>query len=104
MSEELKVYTHSYHIERQFVKDKSGRLFHYSYDEEMSFDGGDDGEGILWKLITNDANSDDLSRKGGMGVLHEPNVGSAETNLRLSKSKTDSKLSFFTEKVQIFDV
>lgn len=80
LSEELKVYTHSYHIERQLVKNKYGRLFHYSYDEEMSFCGGDDREGILWKLVTNDANSDELSRKGGMGLLREPNVVPAETN------------------------
>lgn len=79
-SEVLKVYWSSYHSERQLIKDKYGRLFHYRYDEEMNFDGDDDREDILWTRVADEADSDELSQKGGLGLLREPYVASAENN------------------------
>ncbi len=79
-SEVLKVYWASYRSERQLIKDKYGRLFHYRYDEEMNFDGDDDREDILWTRVVDEADSDELSQKGGLGLLREPYVASAETN------------------------
>lgn len=79
-SETIKVYWENYHSKRSLVKDKYGRLFHYRYDEEMNFDGGDDREDILWTFVTNEDDSDALSKKGGVGLLREPYVASAETN------------------------
>ena len=79
-AETVKVYWKSYHSERSLEKDKYGRLFHYRYDEEMNFDGGDDREDILWTLVANEADSDELSQKSGLSLLREPYIASAETN------------------------
>lgn len=79
-AETVKVYWESYHSKRSLEKDKYGRLFHYRYDEEMNFDGGDDREDILWTLVANEADSDELSQKSGLSLLREPYVASAETN------------------------
>lgn len=79
-AETVKVYWESYHSKRSLEKDKYGRLFHYRYDEEMNFDGGDDREDILWTLVANEADSDELAQKGGLSLLREPYVASAETN------------------------
>ncbi|MCX6252527.1 MAG: hypothetical protein NTX61_17470 [Bacteroidetes bacterium] len=76
----LKVYWDNYHSERKLVKDKYGRLFHYRYDEEMNFDGGDDRLDLLWTLVANETDSDDLSCKSGLSLLREPYVASAETD------------------------
>jgi len=80
LSETVKVYWENYHSQRSLVKDKFGRLFHYRYDEEMNFDDGDDREDILWTFVVNEADSDELSKKGGLDLLREPFVASAETN------------------------
>ncbi len=79
-SEIVKVYWDNNHSERRLVMDRFGRLFHYRFDEEMNFDGGDDREDILWTLVANEADSDELSQKGGLSLLREPYVASAETN------------------------
>jgi len=79
-AETVKVYWESYHSKRSLEKDKYGRLFHYRYDEEMNFDGGDDREDILWTMVADEADSDELSQKGGLSLLREPYVASAETN------------------------
>jgi hypothetical protein len=79
-SETIKVYWDHSDSERKLVKDKYGRLFHYRYDEEMSFNGGDDRVDILWTLVTDEKDSDDLSTQGGLSLLREPYVASAETN------------------------
>lgn len=76
----VKVYWKDNRSERMLVRDKFGRLFHYRYDEEMNFDGGDDREDILWTLVANETDSDVFSQKGGLGLLREPYVASAETN------------------------
>ncbi len=79
-AETVKVYWDENHSERSLVKDKYGRLFHYRYDEEMNFDDGDDREDILWTMVGNEADSDELSQKGGLSLLREPYIASAETN------------------------
>ena len=76
----IKVYWDNYHSQRKLVKDKYGRLFHYRYDEEMDINGGDDRVDILWTLVTGENDSDDLSGKGGLSLLREPYIASAETN------------------------
>ena len=79
-SETIKIYWENSDSERKHVKDKYGRLFHYRYDEEMNFDGGDDSVDILWTLVGDEKDSDDLSTQGGLSLLREPYVASAETN------------------------
>jgi serpin B len=79
-SETIKVYWDRSDSERKLVKDKYGRLFHYRYDEEMNFTGGDDRVDFLWTLVADEEDSDDLSSQGGLSLLREPYVASAETN------------------------
>ena len=79
-SETIKVYWDNPASERKLVKDKYGRLFHYRYDEEMNFNDGDDRVDILWTLVACEKDSDDLSSQGGLLLLREPYVASAETN------------------------
>ena len=76
----IKVYWDNSDSERKLVQDKYGRLFHYRYDEEMNFNGGDDRVDILWTLVTDEKDSDNLSQQGGLSLLREPYVASAETN------------------------
>ena len=79
-SEVLKVYWDESSSERRLVQDKYGRKFHYRYDEEMNFNGEDDRVDILWTLVADETDSDDLSRQSGLSLLREPYVASAETN------------------------
>jgi hypothetical protein len=80
ISETIKVYWDRSDSERKLVKDRYCRLFHYRYDEEMNFNGGDDRVDILWTLVADEKDSDDLSTQGGLSLLREPYVASAETN------------------------
>jgi hypothetical protein len=76
----IKVYWDEAHSERKLVKDKYGRLFHFRFDEEMNVNGGDDRVDILWTLVADEKDSDDLSSQGSFSLLREPYVASAETN------------------------
>jgi hypothetical protein len=74
----VKSYWERSHSERYLVEDKYGRLFHYRYDEEMNFDGGRDREDILWTLVADEKDSDELSKKSGMFLLRIPFVAADE--------------------------
>ena len=91
MSDTLKVYWDNYHSERKLVKDRYGRLFHYRYDEEMNFDGGPDREDILWMLVANERDSDQLSQVGNMSLLREPFVAADEADWVAAHEYVDSK-------------
>jgi hypothetical protein len=80
LSYTLKVYCDNYHSDRKLVKDKFGRLFHYRYDEEMNFDGGPDREDILWTLVADEKDSEQLTHVGNMSLLREPYVAADEIN------------------------
>lgn len=80
MSKTLMVYWDNYHSDRKLVKYTYGRLFHYRYDEEMNFDGGPDREDILWTLVTEEADSEQLTHVGNLSLLREPFVAADETN------------------------
>ncbi len=69
-----KKYWDSNHSERYLVEDMYGRLFHYRYDEEMSFNGGSDRVDILWTLVTDEQDSDLLKVVGNLFLLREPYV------------------------------
>lgn len=75
----VKRYWETSHSERSLVEDKYGRLFHYRYDEEMNFDGGRDREDILWTLVADEKDSDELSELRGMSLLRTPFVAADET-------------------------
>jgi len=99
ISETIKVYWDRSDSERKLVKDKYGRLFHYRYDEEMNFNGGDDREDILWTLVADEKDSDDLSSQGGLSLLREPYVASAETNWVAAHESSETK---FIHKISRF--
>jgi hypothetical protein len=77
----VKVYWDSYHFQRKLVKDRNGRLFHYNYREDMNFIGGNDCEDILWTLVSNEADSDELSKHDVFDLLRAPYVDTSETGL-----------------------
>jgi len=79
-SSTLEVYWDKSDSYRKLVKDKYGRLFHYRYDEEMNFDGGPDREDILWTLVVDEIDSEQLTHVGNLSLLREPFVAADETN------------------------
>ena len=79
-SSTLEVYWDKSDSYRKLVKDKYGRLFHYRYDEEMNIDGGPDREDILWTLVVDEIDSEQLTHVGNMSLLREPFVAADETN------------------------
>lgn len=77
---DIKTYWDEYHSVRKLVQDCYGRLFHYRYDEEMNFDGGDDRVDILWILVADEKDSDELSNNSSsLSLLREPYVAADET-------------------------
>ena len=74
----LKTYWATSHSERKLVRDKYGRLFHYRFDEEMSFDDRPDREDYLWVLVTNEKDSDALTKVTNLGLLRPPYIAADE--------------------------
>ena len=89
-AETLKVYWDNEHSKRSLIRDKYGRLFHYRYDEEMSFSGLDRLT-IVWTLVANDADSDELAGKDGMSLLRLPFVATDETNWMAAQERITSE-------------
>ena len=75
----LKVYWERDKSERKLIIDEYGRLFHYSYEEEMRFDDRPDREDYLWVLVENEQDSDSLSSQSGLSLLHSPFIAADET-------------------------
>jgi hypothetical protein len=74
----LQIYWESSHSECKLVRDKYGRLFHYRYDEEMSFDDRPDREEYLWVLVTDEKDSDSLLTLSSLSVLRAPYIAADE--------------------------
>ena len=75
----LKVYWEHDKSERKLIVDEFGRLFHYSYEEEMSFDDSPDRQDYLWVLVENKQDSDNLTSQSGLSLLRSPFVAASET-------------------------
>lgn len=75
----LKTYWETSHSERKLVRDKYGRLFHYRFDEEMSFDDRPDREDYLWVLVTDEKDSDSLTELNNLSLLRPPYIAADET-------------------------
>jgi hypothetical protein len=75
----LKTYWETSHSERKLVRDKYGRLFHYRFDEEMSFDDRSDRLDYLWVLVTDEKDSDSLIELNNLSLLREPYIAADET-------------------------
>lgn len=78
-SRTIKEYWASYHSERYLIEDKYNRLFHYRYDEEMNFNGGEDWVDILWTFVKNEIDSDSLTNVSNLSLLREPYIAADET-------------------------
>lgn len=89
-SETLKVYWDNEHSKRSLIRDNYGRLFHYRYDEEMSFSGLDRLDSV-WTLVANEADSDELAGKDGMSLLRLPFVATDETNWMAAQERITSE-------------
>ena len=76
----LKVYWERDKSERKLIVDEFGRLFHYSYEEEMSFDDSPDRQDYLWVLVENEEDSDNLTSQSGLSLLRSPFVAASETD------------------------
>ena len=74
----LKTYWATSHSERSLVRDKYGRLFHYRFDEEMSFDDRPDREDYLWVLVADEKDSDSLIELNNLSLLREPYIAADE--------------------------
>jgi hypothetical protein len=79
-SRKIKEYWETSRSERYLVEDKYGQLFHYRFDEEMNFDGGDDRQDILWTFVTDEKDSDQLAEVWMLSLLREPYVAADETD------------------------
>ena len=77
-AETLKTYWETSHSERSLVRDMYGRLFHYRFDEEMSFDDRPDREDYLWVLVTDEKDSDALTKVTNLGLLRPPYIAADE--------------------------
>ena len=77
-AETLKTYWETSHSERSLVRDMYGRLFHYRFDEEMSFDDRPDREDYLWVLVTDEKDSDALTNVTNLGLLRPPYIAADE--------------------------
>ncbi len=75
----LKTYWETSHSERKLVKDKYGRLFHYRFDEEMSFNDRPDRIDYLWVLVTDEKDSDSLIEVNNLSLLRPPYIAADET-------------------------
>lgn len=71
---EVKVYFDSYHHNVKLLKDKYGRLFLYSYCEEMNFDEGDDRVDELFCFVKDEKDADELYASGDYSWGREPYV------------------------------
>jgi hypothetical protein len=74
----IKTYWASSHSERKLIRDNYGRLFHYRFDEEMSFDDRPDREDYLWVLVTDQKDSDSLIELNNLSLLREPYIAADE--------------------------
>jgi hypothetical protein len=74
----LKTYWETSHSERSLVRDVYGRLFHYRFDEEMSFDDRPDRLDYLWVLVTDEKDSDSLIELNNLSLLREPYIAADE--------------------------
>ena len=76
----LKVYWERDKSERRLIVDEYGRLFHYSYEEEMRFDDRPDRQDYLWVLVENEEDSDNLSSYSGLSLLRSPFIAADEAD------------------------
>ena len=74
----LKTYWETSHSERKLIRDKYGRLFHYRFDEEMSFDDRPDREDYLWVLVIDQKDSDSLESFSNLQLLRPPYIATDE--------------------------
>jgi hypothetical protein len=89
-SQEVKSYWETDHSERKLLKDKYGNLFHYCYEEEAAYGGGDDRVDILWVQVKDEKDSDTLSEKRYTSLFRDPYVVSDETNWVAAHETIDS--------------
>ena len=76
----LKVYWERDKSERKLIIDEYGRLFHFSYEEEMQFDDRPDREDYLWVKVESELDSDRLSSCFGLSLLRSPFIAASETD------------------------
>lgn len=65
----MKVYYNSYHEEVSLYMDKYGRMFIYTYIEEMNFSDGPDRVDDTYCLVKNESEADELSKD--ISLLHQ---------------------------------
>jgi len=87
----IKEYWETSRSERYLVEDKYGRLFHYRFDEEMNFNGGDDRQDILWTFVINEKDSDQLTDVGILSLLREPYIAADETDWMAAHEYVDQR-------------
>ena len=75
----LKMYWERDKSERKLIIDEYGRLFHYSYEEEMRFEDSPDREDYLWVLVADEEDSDSLTSQSGLSLLRTPFIAADET-------------------------
>jgi hypothetical protein len=78
-AETIKVYWESDKSERKLIRDEYGRLLHYSYKEEMRFDGRPDRIDFLWVAVENEQDSDNLTSCSHLSLLRIPCIIADET-------------------------
>lgn len=74
----VKEYLDSYHNTIDLFRDKYGRLLLHFYDEEMRFDGYPDREDLLWVVVKDEADADELSQAYCLSRLREPYIAGDE--------------------------
>jgi hypothetical protein len=88
----IKVYWENNHSERSLVRDQFGRLFHYRFEEEMNFDGGEDRIDITWTLVTDEKDSDELAHNSSsLTLLREPYVCTDENHWAAAHEYVNNK-------------